>query len=253
MNRIRLKCKKRLRIKKSNLIILIIIGIILSIFFTMKFINMKVNPVLIDFAELESRKLASIVINNAISQNITQNIDVDELFLITRDNDGNIKTMDFNPITVNKILTQTTTSVQNNLKYIEQGRLELLEIDSKVLLDYDSNNLKQGIIYEIPSGVVFGNSFLANVGPKIPVRFSLVGDIISNINTKITDYGINNALIEVNIVLELSEQVILPFVTNKIKIETTIPVALKLIQGSVPNYYLNGINQNSTSLALPIE
>jgi len=253
MNRIRLKGKKRLKIKKSNLIILIIIGIILSIFFTMRFINMKVNPVLIDFAELESRKLASIVINNAISQNITQNIDVDELFLITRDNDGNIKTMDFNPITVNKILTQTTTSVQNNLKYIEQGRLELLEIDSKVLLDYDSNNLKQGIIYEIPSGVVFGNSFLANVGPKIPVRFSLVGDIISYINTNITDYGINNALIEVNIVLELSEQVILPFVTNKIKIETTIPVALKLIQGSVPNYYLNGINQNSTSLALPIE
>jgi len=120
MKRIRWKDKKRLKIKKSNLIILIIIGIILSIFFTMRFINMKVNPVLIDFAELESRKLASIVINNAISQNITQNIDVDELFLITRDNDGNIKTMDFNPITVNKILTQTTSSVQNNLKYIDK-------------------------------------------------------------------------------------------------------------------------------------
>ena len=75
----------------------------------------------------------------------------------------------------------------------------------------------------------------------------------SQVNAEEYEAYFENALIEVNIVLELTEQVILPFITNKIKIETTIPVALKLIQGSVPNYYLNGINQNSTSLSLPIE
>lgn len=251
--RIRLKGKRRLRLSKPKLLIIIFVLIIISIYFAFRFINLKVNPVLIDFAELESRKLASIIVNNAVSKNVTQNIDVDELFLITKDSDGQIKTIDFNPITVNKILTQTTNSVQVNLKYIEQGKVELLDLSTDALIDYDIDKLKQGIIYEIPSGVIFGNSLLANVGPKIPVKFSLVGDIVSYINTKVTDYGINNALIEVNIGLELSEQVILPFITNKIKIETSIPVALKLIQGGVPNYYLNGINQNSASLTLPIE
>lgn len=226
--------------------------LILAIYFSLKFINMKVNPILLDYAELESRKLASIIINNAVSKNVTQNIDIDELFLITKDSNGDIKTIDFNPITVNKILTQTTNSVQVNLKYIEQGKVELLDLATNSLIDYDIDKLKQGIIYEIPTGVIFGNSFLANIGPTIPVKFSLVGDIIGYVSTKITDYGINNALIEINIVLELSEQVILPFVTNKIKIETSIPVALKLVQGSIPKYYLNGI-QNSPSFALPIE
>jgi len=252
MPRIKLKGKKRIRLSKANLFVIIVIMLILAIYFSLRFINMKVNPILLDYAELESRKIASIVINNAVNKNVTQNINVDDLFLITKDELGDIKTIDFNPITVNKILTETTNSIQMNLKNIEQGKIELLDLSTNSLIEYDIDKLKKGIIYEIPTGVVFGNSFLANIGPTIPVKFSLVGDIVGYVSTKITDYGINNALIEINIVLELSEQVILPFVTNKIKIETTIPVALKLVQGSIPKYYLNGI-QNSPSFALPIE
>ena len=206
--KIHLRGKHRLlKIKnKKDWIAIVILFLIICIYFVLRFINLKVNPVLLDYAELESRKLASIIINNAVSKNVTENIDIEELFLITRDSDGEIKTIDFNPITVNKILTQTTNSVQVNLKYIEQGKVELLDLTTNSLIDYDVSKLKQGIIYEIPSGVVFGNSFLANIGPKIPVKFSLVGDIVSYINTKVTDYGINNALIEVNIVLELESR-----------------------------------------------
>ena len=249
MHRIHLKGRRRLL---KNHIIFIIIAVVLTILLLFRAINMKVNPILIDFADLESRKLASIVINNAVSKNITQGINVDELFLIVKD-ETTIKSIDFNPIVVNKLLTQITNNIQLDLKYIELGKIESIDLPTDLLFNYDINKLKQGIIYEIPTGAIFGNSILANVGPKIPVKFSLVGDIVSYINTKVTDYGINNALIEVNIVLELSEQVILPFITNKIKIESSIPVALKLIQGDVPNYYLRGLNQNSASLTLPIE
>lgn len=248
----RLRLKKRFNIFKSkiNLFIFIIILLFVMILFVLNFINLKVNPVLLDYAEMEAKKIASIIINDAVNQNITNDINIDELFIMTKDINNEVKTIDFNPIIVNQILTETTLLIQSNLRYLEQGKIELLNLTNEALIDYNQDKLKQGIIYEIPSGVIFGNSFLANVGPKIPVKFSLVGDIIGYINTNVTDYGINNALIEVNIVLELSEQVILPFVTEKIKIDTTIPVALKLIQGSVPNYYLNGLN--SPSFALPI-
>ena len=217
---------------------------------TLNFISLKVNPVLLDYAQMEARKIASIIINDAVNHKITNDIDIEELFIITRDTNNEVKTIDFNPIIVNQILTETTILVQSNLRYLEQGKVDMLNLTNNALIDYNQDKLKQGIIYEIPSGVIFGNSFLANIGPKIPVKFSLVGDIVGYINTNVTDYGINNALIEVNIVLELSEQVILPFVSEKITIDTTIPVALKLIQGSVPNYYLNGLN--SPSFALPI-
>ena len=244
MRRIRLK--KRIKLKNS---ILIIILLIISIFLAFKFINLKINPVLLDYANMEARKLASIIINDAINKNF-KDINIDELFIITKE-ENEIKAIDFNPIIVNQVLTNTTTLIQTNLKYLEQGKIELLNLNTDALIDYNTDKLRQGIIYEIPSGVIFGNSFLANIGPKIPVRFSLIGDIVSYVNTEVKDYGINNALIEVNIVLELSEQLILPFVTDKITIDTTIPVALKLIQGTVPNYYLNGL-QNSPAITLPI-
>mgnify|MGYP005762768699 FL=1 len=248
--RIHLKRKFSFFEKKINFVIFIVIILIIMIVLTLNFISLKVNPVLLDYAQMEARKIASIIINDAVNQNITNDIDIEELFIITRDTNNEVKTIDFNPIIVNQILTETTILVQSNLRYLEQGKVDMLNLMNNALIDYNQDKLKQGIIYEIPSGVIFGNSFLANIGPKIPVKFSLVGDIVGYINTNVTDYGINNALIEVNIVLELSEQVILPFVSEKITIDTTIPVALKLIQGSVPNYYLNGLN--SPSFALPI-
>ena len=243
MKKIRLK--KKIKFKTS---ILVVILLIICLFLALRFINKKVNPVLLDYANMEARKLASIIINDSISKNF-KSINVDELFIITKDGEE-IKSIDFNPIIVNQVLTSTTTLIQTNLKYLEQGKIELLNLNTDALIDYNTDKLRQGIIYEIPSGVIFGNSFLANIGPKIPVRFSIVGDIVSYVNNNVTDYGINNALIEVNVVLDLSIQVILPFVTDKIDIETSIPVALKLIQGSVPNYYLNGL-QNSPSITLP--
>lgn len=249
MMRRRIKLKRKQR--KINRVILIIFSLIIVIILTMKFISLKANPILLEYAEMESRKLVSIVINDAINKNITENINIEELFIIAKEGDD-IKSIDFNPITVNKILTETTSLIQNNLKYLEQGKIELLNLTTNALVDYNQNKLKQGIIYEIPSGVIFGNSFLANVGPKVPVRFSLIGDIVSYVNTTVTDYGINNALIEVNVVLDLSFQIILPFVSDKTNINATVPVALKLIQGNVPSYYLNGLNQNSPSIALPI-
>jgi len=248
----KMRLKKRKYIFK-NKIILIAILIIISVIYVLRFIDKKASPILFNYAGLESKKIASILINDAISSNINDNIDIDELFIITRDNSNEIKTIDFNPITVNKILASITKSVQLDLNYLEKGNIEYLTIDKEQLNEYNEDDLKKGIICQIPSGVILGNSFLANLGPRIPVKFNLDGDIVSYINTNVTNYGINNAVIQINVVLEVAMQVILPFKSERIVINTPIPVAIKLIQGSVPNYYFNGINQNSHTLSLPIE
>ena len=148
-------------------------------------------------------------------------------------------------------MSTTTSSIQLNLKQIEQGHIDLLDLPDDVLVTYDKNKLKKGIVYEIPTGVILGNSLLSNLGPKIPVKFSLVGDINSTIKTKVTNYGINNAMIEVKIYIKIEEMAILPFVSKRFKIENEIPIAIKMISGTVPNYYFNGIDRESTSFSLP--
>ena len=138
-----------------------------------------------------------------------------------------------------------------HLKYVEDGRVDLLNISDNVLANYDQKKLRKGIIYSIPMGIIFGNTLLANIGPKLPVKFSLIGSVNSNINTKITNYGINNALIEVYVDLSVELEVILPLMTDIVEIKSSIPVAIKLIQGNVPEYYANALS--NPSLSIPIK
>ena len=206
-----------------------------------------------DYASLEAKKLSSIIINKAISKHVTEKINIDELFTITKDDNGEIRTIDYNSAIINKFLTEVTNSVQINLQNIEKGQIDGLEFSDAILVDYDKNKLKKGIIYEVSSGVLLGNPILANVGPKIPVKLSLIGDAISNISTDIKNYGINNAMIEVNVNIKINEKIILPFYSDLITIDAKVPVAIKIVTGSVPKYYGGFLSQTTPSVVIPAE
>lgn len=242
---------KHNNIKISNIVLIIIIFVIIGIIYMFSVFNRKLKPVFLNIAESESKKIATLIINDSISKQLTKDLTVDNLFNMTKDNNGNITSVDLNSVVVNQILTMATSTAILNLKYVEEGKTDLLNLPDNLLINYDKDNLKKGIIYEIPSGMAFDNTILANIGPKIPVRISLIGDATSSINTKITNYGINNALIEVYVDLKVEIKVIMPLMSENIEITTSIPVAIKLIQGNIPNYYSNSLS--SPSLSIPIE
>ena len=246
-----MKKMKLKKVRKSNIIILIIVLVIISIMIGFKIFNTRIRPMFLKIAKSESKKIATLIINDAVGKQLVTDLTVDNLFNITKDNNDNITSIDFNSITVNKVLTLTTSTAIMNLKYIEEGKIDLLNLPDSVIVSYDKNDLKKGIIYNIPTGIVFGNTILANIGPKIPVKFSLIGSVTSNINTKITNYGINNALIEVYVEISVELEVILPLMTDNVEIKSSIPVAIKLIQGNIPQYYANALN--NPSLSIPIE
>jgi len=241
------------KMKKANLLLIITILIIISIIFVFKIINLKVTPILTNYAEIEMRKLATIVIGDAVTTELSKELDTESLFIINKNNDSNIETIDFNTVIVNKVLIAATTSIQINLKYLESGQIDKLTIGKDALSSYDEESLREGIVYSVPMGAVFNNSFLANLGPKIPIRFNLVGEIKANLKSTITDYGINSALIETVMHLTLNINVILPIAAKEISIESNVPISMKIISGEVPKYYLNGYNQTSSILTLPVE
>ena len=249
-----MKLKKKIKLKNNmNFIICIIISVVLAVFFLFSYINKKVSPLLLDYAEIESNNLSRIIISKAINNELAKELTVENLFVITKSDDGEIRTIDFNPVLVNQLLLKATTAVQTNLKYLEDGDIDRLELGENTLINYDPNNLREGIFYKVPTGIISGNALLANLGPKIPVRFSLIGDIIANVVTNVTSYGINNALIDAKMSLKLNQKVILPIATRNISVEVTVPIALKVIQGVVPEYYFNGFSTNSEVFTLPVE
>lgn len=248
MKKIRLRSHKG--IKASTKISTILFLIMILTYFFIDFCGKKVLPVIMSQAEIDCKKMAILIIKNSLNDDVLSILD-DNMYDVIQNNNGEIQTIDFNPKIVNKFLSSTTNVISGNLKNLEQGKIEEISfIDSS----YDIENLKNGIISEVPMGIITNNVLLSNIGPKIPVKINLIGNVVSSIETNVSNYGINSALVEVIAKVEVTEQVIIPFQTKTIKIVNDIPVAIKIINGSVPEYYGSGrLTESSNILSIPIE
>ena len=127
---------------------------------------------------------------------------------------------------------------------LEYGDLNKLNIRENILTS-NVNNTKDGIILEIPSGILFNNYLLSNLGPLIPLKISLTGEFESYVSTDVIEYGINNAMVSIYINIKVTEQVTMPFITKQITIENKIPIFMSLVNGTIPNYYISGFSKNS--------
>ena len=237
--------------KKNIFIATLLLCVIITII-VLKIISIRVSPILMNYAELETKKLSSIVINRAVNKQLANGMNIDEMFNIIKNDNGEIATIDFNPAIVNKVLNTTTNVVLINLKAIEEGNIDFIELPD-ILISYDKEKLKNGIIYEIPLGTITNSGFLSNLGPQIPIKLNIIGSVESNVKTNIKEYGINNALVEIYIRISVTEQINVPFISKRVTVTSDIPVALKVIQGSVPKYYGGTLSKQSNIFSIPIE
>lgn len=237
MRKIKLKKKKN---KNHNVIILLIVMIIITLFIVFNFIGKKLTPIIMNYAEKQAKKIAVLVIGNAIDSELGEKFKSDNLFIT----DG--KETNYNTYEINNILKEVSINVKEYLRKLESGELGDIGLSDNENINVNSKKLKKGIIYQVPSGIIFNNGILANLGPKIPVKLSLIGDITTDIVTDIKEYGINNAVIELGVKIIAEEQVILPFGTKQIQVETVVPISIKIINGTVPGYYFNPYTLSSS-------
>lgn len=239
-----MRLKRRKRNNKINKLIILLILIIICVYLVINIFDKRVRPILLSYAEAESRKLTTLIINKAVTKQIALNMEPDNLYQIETNSSNEINIVSYNSVVVTKILNSITNLVQLNLKAIEEGNVDLLELPD----NYNTDKLKQGIIYEVPFGAITKIAFLSNLGPKIPVRLSLIGDVTSGIRSNLSEYGINNALLEIGVNIEVTCRINMPFISKQIKVDNTVPIVIKLIQGKVPEYYFNGFNSNNNGV-----
>ena len=138
--------------------------------------------------------------------------------------------------------------LQKNLEDIEKGNFQK---EAKEALK-DQTDGHDGIIYNIPLGQASGNALIANLGPKVPVRFSVIGDPHTDVEKNIKPYGINNALIDISVLIEVKVRVIIPFASETIVVKNSVPVSIQAVQGDVPDYYNgSGTNSGAPPIVLP--
>ena len=205
-------------------IIIIIFSLILS-FVIIDYLANKSRNVLLPIAESMTRKVVTMIINSACDESMIE----DDLYIINKNRDDEIEMITYNSFEVTKLINQVTSNVETKIRQIENGEINY----------YGYNDELGGIIAEIPIGVIFGNTMLSNIGPKIKVRLNMLGDIVSNIETEVKPYGINNAYVEMRIFLEVTARIVLPFASEKVVISNVIPLSMNIVQGSIPEAYIS--------------
>lgn len=196
-------------------------------------INKKIHPTLVAYASSQTKNIATIVINSAVKDEIV----VQNLSNILGKNSINDKTLEFDTQKVNTIVNKLTTTIQKNLQNIEDGDLAKIEKNTGLKLSKNKNNRIQ---FTAPLGVITQNAFLASRGPNIPIDLQMIGEVETDIEPKITPYGINNAFIEIIAVANVKMRIIIPFLTDTTNVTVNIPIALGTFEGEVPDFY-NGL------------
>ena len=167
-----------------------------------------------NYACIQTKKIGMEALRNTGTKEINNIVNSMKLVEMTKDNNGKIESIDFNTSLINEV----SNIVSKNVK------LELNKLEKK-------NNKFGGLQFEIPLGIIFGNSFLSNKGPKIPVRIKFIGNVGIDIKTRVKEYGL------------------IPFVSKEIKITSEDTIIKKVIKGDVPNY-ITGYNR---TYSLPIK
>ncbi|MCD8502071.1 MAG: sporulation protein YunB [Bacillaceae bacterium] len=166
---------------------------------------------------------------------------MDNLIEIKQGENGKIVSVGFNSVTYNRVVQQITQRVQTYLNDINKGRIRDVTVPEGIEVEHGGvANYEEGIIHTIPLGQATGNSLLAHLGPKVPVRFSAIGDVKTQLREEIIPVGINNTYISISVDITVDVRIVIPFATSEEVVETTIPIGMVYIQGEVPEFYNSG-------------
>lgn len=162
---------------------------------------------------------------------------------IIKDDNGKVQFIKYNTNEVNKISMDISDLVLDDINHLALGEFEKIDFILPNITEKYYQEISDGIIFGISIGNIFNNNFLANIGPRIPLKMNLNGNVDVEIKNQITEYGMNNALMEIYIEIQARPIIIMPFLSEEIEITNKIPLVTEIIQGEIPEGYFSSTSQ----------
>lgn len=210
-----MKLKERLKRKYYILITFLISLFLFIIIFSLY--SKKLNPKLNDYIDfLVKDEIYKKVIK---SNNFITNEEVNDILYIDKNKSNEIVYLDYDIDKTYKLLN----------KYIDS-------------LKKDNSKSK---ILTVPFFIASDNIIISSLGPKIKFKYEVIDNVKGKIKTKVTDFGVNNALVEMYFELEIGYLVVIPMNKKESVLKTEILISSKIINGKVPTFYGKNIFKES--------
>jgi len=156
--------------------------------------------------------------------------------IIDYDNYSNINKISYDTEKVNNFVSSFSKYLENILSNLDNGSLDSYNLNSRL----NKNNfsaIKNGIICNVSMGAITGSTLFSSMGPTIPVKITFLGDINTDIDIKFEEYGINNVIVKMYLVVNVYERTSLPLTSKENKIVIRELMAVDIIKGELPSYY----------------
>jgi len=210
-----MKLKERLK-RKYYILITFLISLFLFIIIFILY-SEKLNPKLNDYIDfLVKDEIYKKVIK---SNNFITNEEVNDILYIDKNKSNEIVYLDYDMDKTYKLLN----------KYIDS-------------LKKDNSKSK---ILTVPFFIASDNIIISSLGPKIKFKYEIIDNVKGKIKTKVTDFGVNNALVEMYFELEIGYLVVIPMNKKESVLKTEILISSKIINGKVPTFYGKNIFKES--------
>lgn len=240
---------KRIKNPKNTmkfLIFIVFFCVIINTFILFDIYSKKVTEKSVIIIQKKLDKIIYQFFTDLITDDVINMNSTNDLLTINKNSNGEIVSVNYNLEKTYKLLTKTSSVIKKALVDLENGKIDVVDCDN-----YLENN-KNGLVLNIPLFLSSNNIFLNNIGPRIPIVINFNGALLTNVKTKVTNYGFNNALLEIYITVEMEKLVITPVRKDEGKFYYDILIGAVVVNGSVPNFYGGSYESNSKILDIPL-
>lgn len=245
MNRVRFKTNKFTKPKTSTMISLVFLLICFFSYFFLHSFNQSVTPKLLEIASKNIDKFTYNLLNDYHFLAGISDTSFKNLINISKNKEEEIISVGYNMKEAYQIADEIIDRLQNDYTDLEYGKLNMPYFDENL------SSGCNGFVLSMPMGVTSNQIFLTNLGPKIPVKIKFVGTILTNLKTRVSDYGINNAMVELYIEVTMTHEIITPVTFQNKTFTYEILLDARIINGSVPSYYGGLLETKSNILNIP--
>lgn len=213
--------KNSINQKKVRKIIRILIVLLIA-FLVVEITLQAIEPI-IDMQCVTMAKSIATKISNEQATVVMANYKYDDLMKITKDEEGNIKLISSNMITINKIISDIPIQIQNELEKVENNK------------------------FYIKLGSFTGSKLLAGRGPDVEIKMPVIGNIETDLKSEFSEAGINQTLHRIFLEVKCHVTILTPFHSIDEEIVNQVLLAEGVIIGNIPSTYYNleGLTQDN--------
>ncbi len=233
------KSKRNYNISLKQIVSLVIILISSLTIFLLVYFSKNLSNTLLDISSNELDRYLKLLITDKINNQVLNKNNLTDILVIKTNANDEILYVDFDLDKAYQVLDTVSNVLTTSLKDIEEGSINLTYLDKS--MSYQTNSF----VLSIPLGSLFNNPYLYNIGPRIPVEINFMGSILTNLETKVTNYGLNNALVELYVYIDMSSSLVSFNKQENVNLKYNALIASMMVEGEVPNFYNGEIEAKS--------